>query len=847
MSDRTPKLIAELEALIHHARAASSQTQSESKCDLTIRTASRAPLPRRSVPAAEDSIFIPQEYRGKRITELSISVRLRHVLENKKLVLLGDLHAMQYSQFLRFRNCGRNTTAELHEVVRRLQREVHSVQSAAPEAPSLLQHTGRFSIPFDLHDVNPFELPISVRLENALRSKGVKRLGDLHDLSICDFGKIHNCGKKTVRELEQIVRRVIAGEFRVSAPFSPANCGQLLRTFDDTLMKLSARDRDVLLYRLGGANGCIRTLEEIGTKLGLTRERVRQIETRALALLPKVSGPGLVKQCQGVSSICNELVSPLTPDLLAQWLGVEAPRCRWPLAFYVRLIGELHPPISTWPLGYRRSFAVIDKQDTVADTIEEVLRNGHHVLSFKQAFDLTRQRAYLRDLTSEQFLAALQRTKNIAIDLSRPDQPKVRLRTLRLLDVAKIVLATSDMPLAPEAILARAQEKFGKELADWSPQTIANALLSQRGFFLLAPRAYGLREHFTLTEKQWVQAQNDAYCLLKKLNRPASTGDILCERTFGWADQTTKHEFAEVLRQDVRFIDLGRLLFGLAEWGVEERKSVKELVPEILARGGRPMTIAQIFDQLQQFRSVASASLSHIVRAIQEVRDYGFGHYGLKNWGDSVKPSIVADATLVERVIRRAVPPLTFWRLCEILGIPCHGQLADKLWHTCSALPNVLRIPEDCSTTGRLIHKSCRLERALVATARELNRPLPLYEFHWELNDRFGPLFATKSPDELRRALEQNSMFLRNAADEFILDIHMDQLGLDANAIRGACAEVLAEANEIVGCEDLLERIETNGQSWEELSPDILSSMLRDDPTFQEVGCDRFRLKACKR
>jgi hypothetical protein len=228
------------------------------------------------------------------------------------------------------------------------------------------------------------------------------------------------------------------------------------------------------------------------------------------------------------------------------------------------------------------------------------------------------------------------------------------------------------------------------------------------------------------------------------------------------------------------------------------------------------------------------------------VRDYGFGHYGLKSWGDSVKTSIVTDAGLVERVIRRATPPLTFARLCEILDVPSAGELAGKLWQTCSAVPDIIRVPEERSDTSRLIHRSCRLERALAATAREVNRPLPLYEFQWELNGRFGRLFESNSLDEFRRTLEQSPMFLRNAAGEFILEIHLDQLGLDVDAIRRACSELLSESREIVGCEDLLERLEADGKSWEELSPDILASLLRDDATFQEVGRDRFRVRTCK-
>lgn len=58
-----------------------------------------------------------------------------------------------------------------------------------------------------------------------------------------------------------------------------------LRTVLELLAELDARESTVLKMRFGLADTETHTLKEIGEELGLTRERVRQIETEALAKL----------------------------------------------------------------------------------------------------------------------------------------------------------------------------------------------------------------------------------------------------------------------------------------------------------------------------------------------------------------------------------------------------------------------------------------------------------------------------------------------------------------------------------------------------------------------------------
>ncbi|HAH86536.1 MAG TPA: hypothetical protein DCL60_04095, partial [Armatimonadetes bacterium] len=61
---------------------------------------------------------------------------------------------------------------------------------------------------------------------------------------------------------------------------------QLLRErIVEVLSELSPRERDVLRMRFGLDDGYPRTLEEVGRHFQVTRERIRQIEAKAIKKL----------------------------------------------------------------------------------------------------------------------------------------------------------------------------------------------------------------------------------------------------------------------------------------------------------------------------------------------------------------------------------------------------------------------------------------------------------------------------------------------------------------------------------------------------------------------------------
>jgi RNA polymerase primary sigma factor len=59
---------------------------------------------------------------------------------------------------------------------------------------------------------------------------------------------------------------------------------------DRHLRSLSHREEQILRIRYGFNDGVARTLAETGEHFGITRERVRQIEARALAKLRRAFG-----------------------------------------------------------------------------------------------------------------------------------------------------------------------------------------------------------------------------------------------------------------------------------------------------------------------------------------------------------------------------------------------------------------------------------------------------------------------------------------------------------------------------------------------------------------------------
>jgi len=91
----------------------------------------------------------------------------------------------------------------------------------------------------------------------------------------------------------------------IESPMEEASSSILKDRINEVLDTLTDREREVLEQRFGLKDGYSRTLEEVGTQFELTRERIRQIEAKALR---KMRHPSRKRKLEDLNSYTSVMV-----------------------------------------------------------------------------------------------------------------------------------------------------------------------------------------------------------------------------------------------------------------------------------------------------------------------------------------------------------------------------------------------------------------------------------------------------------------------------------------------------------------------------------------------------------
>ena len=208
------------------------------------------------------------------VSVLGLSARPANVVKRLGITTVGELRGLTTEELLNAQNCGAGTVSEIHQAL--------ATFSSAP-----LPEGSRAGLPdvgsgSDLLPVSV--LGLSARPANVVKRLGITTVGELRGLTTEELLNAPNCGAGSVSEIHQALAKLGLGGLvsdtgadEYDEPITVS--GQI-----DRFLKTSdQRELDVWFARQmqwRGAGGTRPTLEELGIRLGVTRERVRQIEEK---------------------------------------------------------------------------------------------------------------------------------------------------------------------------------------------------------------------------------------------------------------------------------------------------------------------------------------------------------------------------------------------------------------------------------------------------------------------------------------------------------------------------------------------------------------------------------------
>lgn len=138
-----------------------------------------------------------------------------------------------------------------------------------------------------MEKVNKVSKAVRVLREGSFDDVRAEDIAKVCDLSVGDVAKLLNVAHDAVSwDQQDETADLVLATPDTSQPPEEVTDGYLRRrAIDDCLSALGSREAEVIRHRFGLIDGNDKTLEEVGQIFGVTRERIRQIESKALRLM----------------------------------------------------------------------------------------------------------------------------------------------------------------------------------------------------------------------------------------------------------------------------------------------------------------------------------------------------------------------------------------------------------------------------------------------------------------------------------------------------------------------------------------------------------------------------------
>ena len=317
--------------------------------------------------------------------------------------------------------------------------------------------------------------------------------------------------------------------------FQPDNLVSML------LGMLKERDREILSKRFGLDNLEIETLESIGKKHSLTRERVRQIEKDSLNFLKKQNQPDLEKALLLIFETIKEHGSIMSEEFLMQVMqvGKTDQKERQSVKFLLSL-GQQFKNLRETPEYYESWYLVgfdLSRLQQVISEFMTILESAEHVITQEDLYNQFKQTSFFKEHELE-----------------------LTERVLKsYLNVAKIIQINPFNEIG---------------LKNWNE---------------VRPRDVGDKAYLVLKHNAKPQHYSEITSMINNYKFDSRV-----------AYQETVHN---ELIKDSRFVLIGRGIYALSEWGYK-KGVVADVIKEIMKSFGRPLSRDEIINEVLKKRQV---------------------------------------------------------------------------------------------------------------------------------------------------------------------------------------------------------------------------------------------------
>lgn len=519
----------------------------------------------------DNPILYSSESLTAPIKELDLAVRSYNCLKREGIIdTVGKLVKYSESDLMKISNFGVGSFGNVLSAL-------HNFRSYKRLPKDVKEST-------DIEKLSIDTLSLTTRSYNCLRRKGIFTVGQLIWRSPSDLLQIRNFGKLSLEDVEACLAGLgffLQGgraETPVVSVIKQSTIAAEVKELLGVLRK--EKTREVLILRFGLDSGKARTLGEVGQELGVTRERIRQIESCALSRLRNYLSRNQMDTIQILLGILEDMGGVGRENAILERLSIRKPEGNISrqavFSFLVRVASDklklFNRDQRIWGLSFIPQMLF---QETVKE-LARILEEEGRVLS--------------REILMARFLSTkfYEKHRNIV---------------------------NSSFACA----CLQADSTFSQD---------ENGNYGLRGWPSLVPKTRG----------------DFIYLTLKKFGKPAHFTEItpFVNKILPPEKYLSSHTVHAVLIDDERFVRIDPGTYGLKEWNLRKDETVANTIYNILLQQGKPMHFQNLVERVRQLKKCKLPSVYAYLNMDSRFKSFAKGIYGLSNWSPS--PQEIQDA-----------------------------------------------------------------------------------------------------------------------------------------------------------------------------------------------------------